>query len=68
MHRYLVGSQHWLSDAQFNASIAIAQAAPGPNVLFVALIGWHVGLNAGVWRCRRLSPQLLAWPARRWRC
>ncbi|HMS04436.1 MAG TPA: chromate transporter, partial [Burkholderiaceae bacterium] len=37
MHRYLVGSQHWLSDAQFNASIAIAQAAPGPNVLFVAL-------------------------------
>lgn len=47
MHRYLVGSQHWLSDAQFNASIAIAQAAPGPNVLFVALVGWHVGLNAG---------------------
>jgi chromate transporter len=47
MHRYLVGSQHWLTDAQFNASIAIAQAAPGPNVLFVALIGWHVGLNAG---------------------
>ena len=47
MHRYLVGSQHWLSDAQFIASIAIAQAAPGPNVLFVALVGWHVGLNAG---------------------
>ena len=47
MHRYLVGSQHWLSDAQFNASIAIAQAAPGPNVLFVGLMGWNVGLNAG---------------------
>ena len=47
MHRYLVDQQQWLTDAQFNASIAIAQAAPGPNVLFIALMGWHVGLNAG---------------------
>lgn len=47
MHRYLVDQQAWLTDPQFNASIAIAQAAPGPNVLFVALLGWHVGLNAG---------------------
>ncbi|MCJ0763530.1 chromate transporter [Variovorax terrae] len=47
MHRYLVDQQHWLTDAQFSASIAIAQAAPGPNVLFIALFGWHVGLNAG---------------------
>ena len=47
MHRYLVDQQHWLTDTQFNASIAIAQAAPGPNVLFVALMGWNVGLNAG---------------------
>ena len=47
MHRYLVDQQGWLTDAQFNASIAIAQAAPGPNVLFVALLGWNVGLNAG---------------------
>ena len=47
MHRFLVDQHHWLTDAQFNASIAIAQAAPGPNVLFVALMGWNVGLNAG---------------------
>ena len=47
MHRFLVVQHHWLSDAQFNASIAIAQAAPGPNVLFVALLGWNVGMNAG---------------------
>ncbi len=47
MHRYLVNQQGWLSETQFNASIAIAQAAPGPNVLFVALMGWNVGLNAG---------------------
>ncbi len=47
MHRYLVDQQGWLTDPQFNASIAIAQAAPGPNVLFIALLGWNVGLNAG---------------------
>lgn len=47
MHRYLVDQTHWLSEGQFTASIALAQAAPGPNVLFVALLGWHVGINAG---------------------
>jgi chromate transporter len=46
MHRFLVTDQRWLTDAQFTSSIAIAQAAPGPNVLFVALMGWNVGLNA----------------------
>ena len=47
MHRYLVNDQHWLTEAQFTSSIALAQAAPGPNVMFVALMGWNVGLNAG---------------------
>jgi chromate transporter len=47
MHRYLVTDQRWLTDSQFTSSIALAQAAPGPNVLFVALMGWNVGLNAG---------------------
>ncbi len=46
MHRRLVGHEGWLSDADFNASIALGQAAPGPNMLFVALVGWHVGMNA----------------------
>lgn len=53
MHRYLVDERAWLSDSQFSASIAIAQAAPGPNILFVGLLGWNVGLNAagmpGAW-------------------
>ncbi len=48
MHRYVVGQQGWLSDAQFTASVALAQAAPGPNVLFVAVIGYNVGGLAGV--------------------
>ncbi|MFC5548991.1 chromate transporter [Massilia aerilata] len=47
MHRFLVEQHAWLTQDQFNAAIALAQAAPGPNVLFVALMGWHVGMNAG---------------------
>jgi len=41
MHRVLVEQMGVLTDAQFNASIAIAQAAPGPNVLFVAVMGYQ---------------------------
>lgn len=47
MHRYLVLQQGWLTDAEFTTAIALSQAAPGPNVLFVALLGWQVGLQAG---------------------
>jgi chromate transporter len=67
MHRFLVERQAWITDPQFNASIAIAQAAPGPNVLFIALLGWNVGINAGGpglagW----LLGGLLTWLATRW--
>jgi chromate transporter len=48
MHRYVVGERHWLSDADFTASIALAQAAPGPNLLFVAVLGWNIGGASGV--------------------
>ena len=41
MHRVLVNDMGLLSDVQFNASIAIAQASPGPNVLFVAVMGYQ---------------------------
>lgn len=47
IHHFLVDKQNWLTDAQFSASIVIAQASPGPNVMFVALMGWNIGLNAG---------------------
>ena len=46
MQRYLVVDQQWLTDRQFISSIALAQAAPSPNVLFVALMGWNVGRPA----------------------
>jgi chromate transporter len=58
MHRYLVAQQGWLTDAQFSSSVAIAQAAPGPNVLFVALMGWNVGINAA----GGMEAGMRAWP------
>jgi chromate transporter len=48
MHRTLVTDNAWLSEAQFTDSIALAQAAPGPNVLFVAVMGWNVAGGWGV--------------------
>jgi chromate transporter len=41
-HHYIVDTQHWLTDQQFADFFAIAQAAPGPNFLMFALIGWQV--------------------------
>ncbi len=47
MHRVMVDQMGLISDAQFSASIAIAQASPGPNVLFVAVMGYQAGGIAG---------------------
>jgi chromate transporter len=35
-----VDVHHWMTDADFSQMFALAQAAPGPNVLIVSLIGW----------------------------
>ena len=42
IHRFAVGVQHWLTDAQFGDTFALAQLTPGPNVIIVTLIGFHV--------------------------
>ncbi len=47
MHRVVVENHHWLDDTTFTHLYAIAQAAPGPNVLVVSLIGWQVAGLAG---------------------
>lgn len=44
--QYVVG-QHWLTNEQFAAAYAIAQAAPGPNLLFISLVGWLIAGWAG---------------------
>ncbi|MDR3591092.1 MAG: chromate transporter [Negativicutes bacterium] len=40
IHRETVLVRHWLSETEFAAAFAIAQAAPGPGSLLVALVGW----------------------------
>jgi chromate transporter len=47
MHRLSVVAMHWMSDRQFADMYAIAQVAPGPNVLIVTLIGYHVAGPVG---------------------
>ncbi len=47
LRRVMVADMGLLSDAQFHASIAIAQASPGPNVLFIAVLGYQVAGVAG---------------------
>lgn len=47
MHRYLVDQHHWLTHVQFNTAVTMGQAAPGPNILFVALFGWNIGMDHG---------------------
>ena len=49
MQRLVVDVQGWMSAAEFTQLFAIAQAAPGPNVLVTALIGWKVaGIVGGL--------------------
>jgi chromate transporter len=49
MHRLSVAVMHWMTDKQFADMYALAQMAPGPNVLIVTLIGYHVaGFVGGV--------------------
>jgi chromate transporter len=47
MHRVAVDVMHWMSDRQFADMYAISQLSPGPNVIIVALIGFHVAGLAG---------------------
>ena len=46
VHRVVVDVNRWMTDAQFTQAYTIALAAPGPNMLMVTIIGWHVALWA----------------------
>ena len=49
MQRQVVEVHAWMTARQFASLFALAQAAPGPNMLIVALIGWQVcGLSGAV--------------------
>jgi chromate transporter len=47
MHRYVVEVHGWMTSAKFAQLYSLAQVAPGPNVMYVPLIGWHIAGWAG---------------------
>jgi chromate transporter len=47
MHRIAVDVMHWMNNRQFADMFAIAQISPGPNIIIVTLIGYHVAGFAG---------------------
>lgn len=42
IHRQIVDHLHWMNNRTFVELIGVAQAAPGPNVIVVSMIGWHM--------------------------
>ena len=46
MHLQAVGGHHWLTNGQFADIFSISQAAPGPSILIVSLVGYAAGLKA----------------------
>ena len=48
IHRQIVDQLHWMDDATFVSLTTIGQTAPGPNVLIVSMIGWHMAGVVGL--------------------
>ena len=48
LHRYVVETHQWLTSPQCADAYALAQVAPGPNAMYIPLIGWQVAGWAGV--------------------
>ncbi len=47
MHLKSVQDYQWMTDKQFADIFAISQAAPGPSILIVSLVGYKAGLTCG---------------------
>ena len=63
MHRYVVDEHAYISHTQFVNSIALAQAAPGPNILFVTVMGWQIaGIQGALATTFGLSLPALVFP------
>ncbi|WP_251373076.1 chromate transporter [Polynucleobacter ibericus] len=54
-----VNQEHWINSQTFADYFAIAQAAPGPNLMTVTLIGWNVGGIIGA----VIATLAIAWPS-----
>src|SRR5439155_20293378 len=47
IHRYVVEAHYFLTSAESTEIYTLAQVAPGPNFMYVTLIGWQVAGWAG---------------------
>ncbi len=47
IHRYVVEVQQLITSTEFAEIYTLAQVAPGPNVMYVTLLGWHLAGWAG---------------------
>lgn len=47
IQRLVVSVDHWVTNEQFTALFAVAQVAPGPNVLIATLVGLEIGGVSG---------------------
>jgi chromate transporter len=48
IRRQIVDVQGWMNDGVFANLVAISNAAPGPNIILVSLIGWQLAGLAGL--------------------
>ncbi len=54
-----VNQERWIDQQTFADFFAIAQGAPGPNMMTVTLIGWHVSGVAGA----LIATFAICWPS-----
>lgn len=62
LHRALVDEQGWISSESFTRCVTLAQALPGPNVLYIALLGWQTGLAGAT---AQMGAAMAGWSALR---
>ena len=78
LYRVIVVNAGWLDAGEFTSLFALSQASPGPNMLFISLIGWRMAGVPGALAATLafLLPSMLlagisarlwdAWGSRRW--
>ncbi|WP_035791455.1 chromate transporter [Kitasatospora mediocidica] len=61
LQRQVVGVNSWATPDQFHTLFGLSQAAPGPNLMIVTLVGWHVAglLGALVATLAMIGPSAL---------
>ncbi len=48
MQRQVVEVHHWMTARDFSALFALAQSAPGPNLMIAPLLGWRIAGWSGL--------------------